>query len=256
MKDLGRRKSRENRDARVGQGQVTECAARLAADDEARDSAVDERGAEPAPVGKLRDEHIGNIFDGAIDQDEVEGRILLRSRLERPFHHLESVLACRCRQHGRAFQRNDRKSDRLKHGGRVTGAGPDDERALSRQRQHLRQEGAEDGRRRQETAVAHRNAAVGIGERARLGGKEFLARDRGHRAQHRGVRHPLRTQLAFNHRATRGCEIGDRALHGHSCYMPITQLEFKLELHIRSLRPRQPPFIERRAAPPAGLTER
>jgi len=52
-------------------------------------------------------------------------------------------------------------------------------------------------------ALAERDRAVRIGNRARLGGDEAFARHRGHGGDDQGIGHALRAQLAVDHRPTR-----------------------------------------------------
>ena len=89
--------------------------------------------------------------------------------------------------------------------------------------------------------------AVDIGQWTRVGRKKALAFDRRHGVQHHGIGHALRPELVLDHRAAGRRKIWNRTLHGHSCYMPVIHLKFKLAL-IGRFAGRQPSLVERRTA--------
>src|SRR4051794_3114015 len=66
--------SRQRGNARVADRKSAERFAGLAPNRQPGDAAVDDCGAEPATVGELGDQRVGNIFDRAVNQDLVVGR--------------------------------------------------------------------------------------------------------------------------------------------------------------------------------------
>ena len=136
--------------------------------------------------------------------------------LERTFDHLDAKLARFRRKLGRAFECDDVESHRAEDRGRIAAAGADDERPLGRQRDHLHQQLAQNGRSREEAAGPDRHRPVDISERFRRVWKELLARQRPHRPEHGGIGYPLRTQLAVDHRGTRRGEVGNRSVDRHA----------------------------------------
>jgi len=64
------REARQRGASGIADGEKSEGAASLSADDEPRDAAIDQRRSEPAAVGELPDDRIGDMFDSAVDQDQ------------------------------------------------------------------------------------------------------------------------------------------------------------------------------------------
>src|SRR6478672_3667906 len=85
--------ARQCRNPRVADGQRAKCVAGLAADGKAGDAAVDDRRAEPAAVGELVDEIVGNIVNRAVDQDLVVRRSVGMALLQRRFEDRDSLIA-------------------------------------------------------------------------------------------------------------------------------------------------------------------
>src|SRR5207253_3572279 len=93
--------ARQRRRSGIAEGEVTERAAGLAADDQASDAAIDQHRAELAAVRELIDDCVGNDLDRAIDQDLLVGRALPPAGFERSFDHSDAKLACAAREIGR-----------------------------------------------------------------------------------------------------------------------------------------------------------
>ena len=172
---------------------------------------------------------------------------------QRAFDDLYTVGARLGRELRGDFERHDIKADRGQHGGRIAGAGADDERALTGFEPHFGKQLAKNGRRDQEAAVADRDRPIDISQGPRRLGHEALARDAAHRFNHGRIAHALRTKLAFDHCRARRGEVRDGSLHRHNCYMPLIHLEFKL-LNIGRGPTRQPPLIERWSPTGRGST--
>ena len=158
----------------------------------------------------------------------MRGRGAVRkARLERPFDDLNALFARRGHETRSGLDRPHLQPHRGQDRGRIAGTSPDHERSLARFGHHLAQQPTQDRRRGKETAIADRHRTVDIGQRPGVAGQEVLAFDAAHRVENGAVGYALRPKLAFDHRFARGGKIGNRAMHGHDCYMPITHLMFK-----------------------------
>jgi hypothetical protein len=224
--------ARQRRNAGIGEREIAEGDARLAANNEASDSAIGERGAQPPAFGELIDDRVRNLLDRSIDQNLVVGGAGPVSRFERAFNRIDAELARMVGKRRRALQRNDVQTDMGEDRRGVAGAGTDHERLLAGPRRHLGEQLAEHGRSGKEAPAAHCNRAVDISKRPGVIRQEALALDCAHRIEHQRIGHALRPQLVFDHRETGRQEIGDRGLDGHRCYMPVIHLKFKPVLSV------------------------
>src|SRR4051812_24650118 len=108
---------------RVANGQSAESVASLAADREASDAAINDRGAETAAIRELRDDCLGNSFDRPVDQDLVVRRRGGMAGFERTPGDLDPSIARGGGKLRIAFQRHDVEPHGIEHRGRIAGTG-------------------------------------------------------------------------------------------------------------------------------------
>src|SRR6476646_8232094 len=88
--------SGQRRSCRVGNGNTPEGTGHLATNHQASDSSIDHSGAKASTVGQLVDQLIGNMFDRAVDQDQVVRRTGFGALAQRTFDDVDSIRT-RCR---------------------------------------------------------------------------------------------------------------------------------------------------------------
>ena len=233
-------------------GQIAECPARLAADDQPGDSPLDDRRAEPAAFRQLSDDRIRNDTRRRRRSGSGRRAPLPVPGLERPLDNFSPVCARAAASSADAFERHHVEPD-------LRQAPPRNSRCRRRPRaragrdgHHLGQQLAEHRRRRQEPAAAHRHPAIDIGQRPRLGGQEIARaqsrpsprarRDRSRPADEAGSRPSPRER-----RRNRGPE------HGRSSLLYADNTLEVQELLSAAAAAGQPPFIRWQVRQPSSV---
>ncbi|PAV92526.1 hypothetical protein WR25_08458 [Diploscapter pachys] len=198
-------KARQHHAIAIEERRQAEAAIGLAPRRQSRDAAIDDAGDDAAAGRDLIDQCVGQMLDRAVHDQHVIRRARGMALSQRTLDQRDVRRARQrvLRQPEEAcilFDRRHLGDDLRQDRGGIATRGADQQHAVALLQIGFGQQPAGDHRQVDRPAAGNRQRRVAIGDGARLGGHEGLARQRVHRDQHALIVHRIGPQLAGNHR--------------------------------------------------------